>query len=157
MSTIIKYKPQHDKRATSLVKICRPSMCGQLRPKLYCADAQSDQGIHCPLPGYYRMYQWRAKAQIRPCVCAGWRESGHFAHAQRHFFTWCGHWLIVLGFNNTSTILGLLCHLPEKRRKEIEEIVEEMKEEQGSESNRNENEETEVTKTFTFYLYLLQG
>ena len=36
--------------------------------------------------------------------------------------------LIVLGFNDMSTLVGILCRLPEKGRKEIEEIVEEMKE-----------------------------
>ena len=43
---------------------------------------------------------------------------------------WKSHsidWLILLGFNDTSTLGVILCHLPEKRRKEIEEIVEEMK------------------------------
>ena len=37
----------------------------------------------------------------------------------------------------------ILCCLPEKGRKELEEIVEEMKE-----RDRNESEETEETKTF---------
>ena len=36
--------------------------------------------------------------------------------------------LIELGFNNTSTLVGYLCHIPEKGRRELEEIVEEMKE-----------------------------
>ena len=36
--------------------------------------------------------------------------------------------LIVLGFNDTSTSWVILCHLPEKGRKETEEIAEEMKE-----------------------------
>ena len=36
--------------------------------------------------------------------------------------------LIVLGLNDTSTLWVILCRLPEKGRKEIEEIVEEMKE-----------------------------
>ena len=34
----------------------------------------------------------------------------------------------MLGFNDTSTLGVILCHLPEKGRKEIEELVEEMKE-----------------------------
>ena len=34
----------------------------------------------------------------------------------------------MLGFNDTSTLWVILCPLPEKGRKEIEEIVEEMKE-----------------------------
>ena len=33
----------------------------------------------------------------------------------------------MLGFNDTSTLWVILCHLPEKRRREIEGIVEEMK------------------------------
>ena len=34
----------------------------------------------------------------------------------------------MLGFNDMSTLLGHLCRLPEKGRREIEEIEEEMKE-----------------------------
>ena len=34
----------------------------------------------------------------------------------------------MLGFNDTSAIVGLLCRLPEKGRKEIDETVEEIKE-----------------------------
>ena len=51
----------------------------------------------------------------------------------------------------------ILCRLPEKGRKEIEEIIEEMKEEHGRKRNRNESEETEEIKTFPLYPYLLQG
>ena len=51
----------------------------------------------------------------------------------------------------------ILCRLPERGRKEIEEIVEEMKEGQGRKRNRNESEETEEIKTFPQYAYLLQG
>ena len=36
--------------------------------------------------------------------------------------------VIVLGFNDTWTLVGILCCLPEKGKKEIEETVEEMKE-----------------------------
>ena len=45
----------------------------------------------------------------------------------------------------------ILCRLPEKGRKDIGEIVEEMKEEQGRKRNRNESEETEKIKTFPLY------
>ena len=41
--------------------------------------------------------------------------------------------LTVLGFNDTSTLWIILCRLPEKGRKEIEEIVEEMKEREREE------------------------
>ena len=51
----------------------------------------------------------------------------------------------------------ILCHLPEKGRKEIEEIVKEMKEKgQGRKRNRNKREEIEEIKTFPLYPYLLQ-
>ena len=50
--------------------------------------------------------------------------------------------LIVLGFNDTSTLWIILCHLPEKKRRETE-TVEEMKE-----RNREESEETEETSKF---------
>ena len=50
-----------------------------------------------------------------------------------------------------------MCHLPEKGRKEIEKLVEEMKERDREEKNRNESEETEEIKTFSFYPYLLPG
>ena len=41
----------------------------------------------------------------------------------------------------------ILCRLPEKGRKVIEEIVEEIKERDREERNRNESEETEEIKT----------
>ena len=45
-----------------------------------------------------------------------------------HFCTVLSDWLIVLGFNNLCQPLWvILCNLPEKGRKEIKEIVEEMK------------------------------
>ena len=53
-----------------------------------------------------------------------------------------------------STFLGHLCRLPEKGRKKIEEIVEEMKERNREErrTELNESEETEEIKTFPFTL-----
>ena len=52
----------------------------------------------------------------------------------------------MLGFNDTSTLVVILCRLPEKWRREIEEIVEEMKvrdERDRREKKMNESEETE--------------
>ena len=51
----------------------------------------------------------------------------------------------------------ILCGLPEKGRREIEEIVEEMKERDRGERKMNESEETEEIKTFPLYAYQLQG
>ena len=51
-----------------------------------------------------------------------------------------------------------LCCLPEKGRKEIEEIVEEMKEKgQARKRKINESEETEEITTCPLFPYLLQG
>ena len=64
--------------------------------------------------------------------------------------------LIVLGFNDTSTLVGHFVSSPREREKR-EEIVEEMKERDREERERNESKETEEIKTFPLYLYLLQG
>ena len=53
---------------------------------------------------------------------------------------------IELGFNDTSTLVGYFVSSPEKRRREIEEIVEEMKERDRGERKMNESEETEEIK-----------
>ena len=34
---------------------------------------------------YYRMYEWRAKARMILCACAGAPESAHFMHVRRQF------------------------------------------------------------------------
>ena len=47
----------------------------------------------------------------------------------------------------------ILCHLPERGRKEIEEIAEEMT---GKKEKQEWSEETEEIKTFAQYPYLLQ-
>ena len=59
----------------------------------------------------------------------------------------------MLVFNDTSTIVD---H-PEKRRREIEEIVMEMKERDRGERKMNDSEETEEIKAFPLYPYLLEG
>ena len=65
--------------------------------------------------------------------------------------------LIVLGFNDRQPLRVILCRLPEKGRKEIEEIRGDEREGQGRKRNRNESEETEEIKTFPLYPYPLQG
>ena len=44
-----------------------------------------------------------------------------------HYVTREIDWLIVLGFNDTSTLVGNFVSSPREREKEIGEIVEEMK------------------------------
>ena len=67
--------------------------------------------------------------------------------------------LIELGWGLTTCqpLWVILRRLPEKGRREREEIVEEMKEMDWGERKMNESEETEKIKTFPLYPYLLQG
>ena len=64
----------------------------------------------------------------------------------------------MLGLTTCQSLWVILCHLPEKGRREIEEIEEEMKGRDGEIKRKmNESEETEKIKTFPLYPYLLQG
>ena len=63
--------------------------------------------------------------------------------------------LIVLGLNDTSTLVGHFLSSPrekEKRDRRGDEI-----EGQGRKSNRNQSEETEEIRIFLLYPYPLQG
>ena len=69
----------------------------------------------------------------------------------------CGR-LIVLGFNDTSTLVGHFVSSPREREKsDRRDSRRDEREEQGRKRNRNESEETEEIKTFPLYPYLLQG
>ena len=67
-------------------------------------------------------------------------------------------WLIVLGFNDTSTLVGHFVSSPREREKsDRRDSRRDEREEQGRKRNRNESEETEEIKTFPLYPNLLQG
>ena len=66
--------------------------------------------------------------------------------------------LIVLGFNDTSTLEGHFVSSPREREKrDRKESRGDEREGQGRKRNRNESEETEEIKTFPLYPYPLQG
>ena len=66
--------------------------------------------------------------------------------------------LIVLGFNDTSTLEGHFVSSPREREKrDGRESRGHEREGQGRKRNRNESEETEEIKTFSLYPYPLQG
>ena len=73
----------------------------------------------------------------------------------------CGYescFLIVLGFNDTSTLEGNFVSSPREREKrDRRESRGDEREGQGRKRNRNESEETEEIKTFPLYPYPLQG
>ena len=65
--------------------------------------------------------------------------------------------LIVLGFNDMSTIVGHSVSSPREREKRDRRNSRgDERERQGRKRNRNESEETEEIKTFHLYPYLLQ-
>ena len=66
------------------------------------------------------------------------------------------NWL-SLGLTTCQPLWVILCCLREKGRREIEEIVEEMKERDRGKRIMNDSEETEEIKTFPLYPYLQQG
>ena len=61
------------------------------------------------------------------------------------------------GLTTRQSLWVILCRLPGKRRKEIEEIVEEMKETDREERGTGMSEETAEIKTFPLCPYLQQG
>ena len=64
--------------------------------------------------------------------------------------------LIVLGFNDTSTLEGHFVPSPREREKrDRRESRGDEREGQGRKRNRNESEETEEIKTFPLYPYPL--
>ena len=67
-------------------------------------------------------------------------------------------WLIVLGFNNMSTLEGHFVSSPREREKrDRRKSRGDEREGQGRKRNRNESKETEEIKTFPLYPYPLQG
>ena len=66
--------------------------------------------------------------------------------------------LIVLGFNDTSTLKGHFVSSPREREKrDRRDSRRDEREGQGRKRNRSESEEIEEIKTFPLYPYLLQG
>ena len=66
--------------------------------------------------------------------------------------------LIVLGFNDTSTLEGHFVSSPREREKrDRRDSRRDKREGQGRKRSRNESEETEEIKTFPLYPYPLQG
>ena len=90
-----------------------------------------------------------------------WRPGGRGFNPRRgrqHSFVEIDHDLIVLGFNDTSTLEGHFVSSPREREKrDRRESRGDEREGQGRKKNRNESEETEEIKTFPLYPYPLQG
>ena len=63
----------------------------------------------------------------------------------------------MLALTTRQPLRVILCRLPEKGRKEIEERVEEMKERDREERGTGMKVKTEEIKTFPLYPYPLQG
>ena len=68
------------------------------------------------------------------------------------FFFYC-----VGSLTTRQALWVILCRLPEKGRREIGEIVEEIKKRDRGEGKMNEREKSEEIITFPPYPYLLEG
>ena len=66
-------------------------------------------------------------------------------------------WLIVLAFNDTSTLVGHFWSSPRERKKIDIRDKRDQREGQGRKRKMNESEETEEIKTLPLYPYVLQG
>ena len=58
-----------------LSKICLQGICGQQRHRSDCADAQSDQGLRCPLP---------ESLDAIECISGEQRPGGDIGHVQNN-------------------------------------------------------------------------
>ena len=76
-------------------------------------------------------------------------------YLNRRVFVMSADILIVLGFNDTSTLVDHFVSSPREREKR--DGVEEMEERDRGERKMDDSEETEEMKTFPLYPYLLQG
>ena len=77
---------------------------------------------------------------------------------QKHNFDISREILIVLGFNDTSILVGhFVSSHREREKRDRRESRGDESEGQGRERKMNESEETKEIKTFLLYLYLLQG
>ena len=84
----------------------------------------------------------------------------HGASWQIHVGVWSAPWvwLIVLGFNDTSTLVGHFVSSPrERERSDRRDSRRDEREGQGRKRKRNESDETEEIKTSPPYPYPLQG
>ena len=100
-------------------------------------------------------WQPRRPSWIFDCNCFSyfWSTSHSDASYQLHI-----NWLIVLGFNDTSTLVGHFVSSPREREKrDRRDSRRNEREGQGRKRNRNESEETEEIKTSPPNPYLLQG
>ena len=66
--------------------------------------------------------------------------------------------IFMLGFNDTSTLVGYFVSSPrEWEKRDRRDSRRDEREEQGRKRKRYESEETEEIKTFPLFPYLLQG
>ena len=81
---------------------------------------------------------------------------GEERQSQNTWSTFISDWL-CWSLTKRQPLWVILCCLPEKRRRETEEMVEEMKERDRGEIENERKWKTEEIKTFPLFPYLLQG
>ena len=109
-------------------------ICEQRRPRSACTSVQSDQGLLVLQPESLDTIECINVEQKpwRSCLYARWRESAHFTHAQRHFFTWPGlnkghgeechdkkyKWAVLCGENNSYQTIHMKCQVLFSKKKQ---------------------------------------
>ena len=151
-------------------------MCAQKRFRSDCTFVQPDQNLrwaHFEQPRMQFIHvdneDWR-NCMVQADLSLQWVNisDGTFSHvvAITYNSIWfifycyyhCFVWLIELGFNDTSTLVGHFVSSPREREKiDRRDSRRDEREGQGRKRNRNESEETEEIKTSPPYPYLLQG
>ena len=121
--------------------------------------------VHVPRAGLggsvgcaVRLDTRRSRVQLPPRSATFFRGAWSWNIFYGHSLPSADSRLIVLGFNDTSTLEGHFVSSPREREKrDRRESRGDEREGQGRKRNRNESEETEEIKTFPLYPYPLQG
>ena len=138
-----------DKEGTGLVPTCKHLACekGLLAAKAFVCPSSDTVSIAYPHHKVCKISGRTVVASYKPLDLL-----------EENLIPVKGMHLIVLGFNDTSTLEGHFVSSPREREKrDRRESRGDEREGQGRKRNRNESEETEEIKTFPLYPYPLQG
>ena len=131
-------------------------MANSVDPDQTAHPAASDLGLHClqrpssPILRVITIHTKQANRKKQKATSTGIKGDRSTSIKREN--------LIVLGFNDTSILVGYFVSLPREREKrDKRDSRGDEREGQGRKRNRNESKETEEIKTFALYPYLLKG
>ena len=150
------YETQHEKKHTFW-------NVHQMKIQISLASEQSDQSL-CLMAWWnfaslaiQNMPSEDSDQTALMCTCPAQVRSYIFSHCSSNDKLYILG-LILLGFNDTWTVVGHFVSSPrEMEKRDRRDSKGDEREGQGRKRNRNESEVTEEIKTFPLYPYLLQG